>query len=396
MKRIGLLVAIALAVVVGLKATPVLASGLTEVSDKLASVAKDKTIDGSAYLAGDTVNMDGTVKGDVYCAGNNVTISGTVEGDVLCAGRSVTIDGTVKGDVRLAGAKVLIKGTVEGSASLAGADITTDSASKISRDMVVAGSQVSLSGEVGRDVMVGSETAALSGVVGRNVEGGMSKLSFGSNAKVGGDVSYTSSSESSIPSGVVAGKVNYKEATSGKGYPIGSGAVLVGMLVTLLAFVTVTVLLTIVAPRYVRRVSDANSAGNLAQFFAVGLVALVLTPIVTLLLFISVVGFYAGIVLVMAVLTMVFLGGSLVAYRLGRFMLADKQHPVLIAAVGALTLGIVGAVPFVGWVVVLVSTITGVGMVISGMRDQYASLASVKTTEPVLLASKKSSSKKTK
>ena len=59
-------------------------------------VKKGQTVDGSAYLAGNTVLVEGTVKGDVYCAGNSVRVEGTVDGDVLCAGNTVTIGGTVK------------------------------------------------------------------------------------------------------------------------------------------------------------------------------------------------------------------------------------------------------------------------------------------------------------
>ena len=115
-----LLVAAVACVAGGLFVSQAGATGYFAASDnEKVHIAQDQTVDGSAYIYGQSVLIEGYVKGDLYCAGTNVIISGTIEGDVLCAGSDVTIGGTVKGDVRAAGSNVTIKGIVEGSASIA-------------------------------------------------------------------------------------------------------------------------------------------------------------------------------------------------------------------------------------------------------------------------------------
>ncbi len=393
MKRLGLLAALVLVAAAGLKTAPALASGFEQITKNLTSVSKDQIIDGSAYLAGDSIAVDGTVKGDVYCAGKDIVINGTVEGDVLCAGQNITIDGTVVGNIRLAAMKAYVKGTVEGAATLAAMDITTDSASKIGRDAVVTGSQVNLAGQVGRDVMIGGEIATVSGVVGRNVEGSMSKLSFSSGAKVNGGVYYSSGIEANVPDGVVAGQVERTEPEKQtRQTSMDLSVAWAGILISIAAFVLATILLVVLLPRFAKRASDSKSFGELAKYFTVGLVTLVLAPFFIVMLFVSIIGFYVALLLALAILLIFMLGGILVAYRVGRFMLADKHNYVLMAAAGALTMSILGMIPVIGWAIALIGAIAGAGMILVDLMNQNFSKESKKET--VLLAGKKRSTKK--
>lgn len=376
MKKLGIFVALVLAVLVGFKAAPAFASAFASASDKLTTVAKEQVVDGAVYLAGETVAVAGTVKGDVYCAGRNVTVSGTVEGDVLCAGQDVTIEGTVKGDVRAAGATVLLKGAVEGSVSFMGATITTDSASKIGRDAFVAANSVNLSGTVGRDAMLGGSRVVLSGVVGRDVSGQVTTLQAAQTAKIGGNLTYVSDYDASVPGGVVAGKVQRTpiaehEGRFGRSSNTISG-LLLAALVAVLLFVALTLLVVLILPKYAHRVSDVSNAKQFAIYFLIGLASVVVTPVLIMLLMISVIGIYAALALGVAFVLALIVGGPLVAYRFGRFMLSDTQGKLAAALVGATVLGILGIVPFIGWMIMFVSVVAGLGMVILGLKPEYA------------------------
>lgn len=392
MKRLGLFVALVLAVTLGVKAAPVFAEAFTSASDKLTTVTKDQIVDGSAYLAGETVTVAGTVKGDVYCAGQDVTISGTVEGDVLCAGQNITIDGTVRGDVRLAGAEVLVKGTIDGSATLAGATITTDASSKIGRDVVATGSQVILSGTVGRDAALGGTEISVGGTIGRDVTSDVTELRVASSAKVGGNLLYSSNNESSVPSGVVAGKITH-DATAGgifSGKKADLNAIILFAFLVVASFILFASLVTLTLPRYIQRVSNGTTLKSFGTFFLVGLATLMVAPFVILLLMVSAVGSYAAIALCVALVLVVMLSGVPVAYSIGRFMLAGRRSgPLLSALLGATVLGVLSVVPFVGVSIALVAILVGVGMVVLGMKDQY-------TTEPVkVVPEKKPKAKRT-
>lgn len=370
MKRIAIVIALAFALVLGLKAAPVVAESAMMASEKMSSVSKDQVVDGSAYLAGESVDVQGTVQGDVYCAGQTITINGTVDGDVLCAGQSVTINGTVHGDVRAAGMNVTLKGQVDGSVTLAGMTISTDSASKIGRDATITAGNVDLSGSVERDLVMSGGVLSLSGQVGRDVALASGNITVGSSAKVGGNLTYASDNEASIPSGAVLGSVEHtipQHAT----VSISLADIVIGMFIAVIAFGVFVVLLTLLAPRYVHKVSDIAGAGRFGMYFLIGLVGLVVTPIILLMMLVTVIGAYAAFVLGLAVLLATLVGGGLVAYRLGRFMLDAKAQPFVSALVGSLALGVLSIIPFIGALVMFVATSTGFGMIIMGMKSQY-------------------------
>src|SRR5712664_4012453 len=52
------------------------------------TVAKDETIKGNIYLAGDRVRVEGTVDGDVFAAGKDIDVDGHVTGDILTFSQS--------------------------------------------------------------------------------------------------------------------------------------------------------------------------------------------------------------------------------------------------------------------------------------------------------------------
>lgn len=387
MKRIGLIIALAMAVVVGLKAAPVVAESVMMASEKLSVVAKDTTVDGSVYLVGESVDVQGTVQGDVYCAGQTVTINGTVDGDVLCAGRSVTVNGVVHGDVRSAAMTMTLNGTVDGSVTLVGSDIITGSDSKIGRDATITAGEINLMGAIGRDAVLVTRIVLLNGSVGRDGHMIVSRIYANSTAKIAGNLSYQSEDRVELPEGVVAGSVQWTVPTKhNETISINISSIILGFFIAIIAFSILTVVLTLLAPRYVHQVSNIEGAKQFGMYFLIGLVGLVVAPIILLMMLVTVIGAYAAFVLGVAVLLATLVGGALVAYRLGRFMMQGaKTQPFINALIGSLALGVLGMVPLVGVLVMLVSTATGFGMVIMGMKSQYEV---VETTPKSKLATK--------
>jgi|GEM_PF-701707 len=378
MKRILVFIAFALALVVGLKASPAVAEGIMVASETMSSVAKDQVVDGSAYLAGESVEVQGTVKGDVYCAAQTVTINGTVDGDVLCAGKTVTVNGVVHGDIRAAGMTISLKGQVDGSVTLAGMNISTDSASRIGRDVTIMANTTDLSGSTGRDAVLAGASVSLNGPIGRDVRIEANSVTV-SDVKIGGTLTYASDNEASISSGAVIGAIEHKAATRHPRVSIGLADVILGMFIAVVAFAVLAVLVTLIAPRYVREASDITGAGQFGLYFLIGLVGLVVAPVILLMMLITVVGAYAAFVLGLAVLLAMFIGGVLVAYRLGRFMLDAKARPFVTVLVGSLALGVLSIIPFAGILVVFVAMATGFGMVLMNIKSQHVAVESVST-----------------
>lgn len=333
-----------------------------------AVIEASKTVDSSAYLAGNNVIIDGTVNGDVYCAGRDVKVSGTVNGDVICAGQNVTVTGTVNGDVRLAGATVTLSGKVSGRAAIAGSSVTSLADFSVGSDMTAMGATVSLSGSYGRDVTVGGDSVTVDGKIGRDISGSMTKLVLDPKAHVAGNLSYQAENETSVPAGIVAGSVNYTKMQDSSSQ---TGATAQSILWAVAIFVFFAVVVTFVMPKFVHEAAMVPGRTVLIAFLA-GLATLILLPIVAIILCSLVVGVMVGIALLIAWLLMIVLSGVFVSYYIGTIVLRKRaKNAIVVAAVGALVLGIAAIIPIVNILIVIVAPCIGVGMQILQFRHQF-------------------------
>lgn len=367
MKKRIIVVALAVAFAVGLFTLPAFAGDMS--SD--IQISADQTVDGSAFIGNNKVTVAGIVDGDLYCFGMDVVISGTVNGDVLCAARNITIDGTVKGDVRATGAKVTVNGKVNGGATLMGMEVWTGSDSIIGKDEVVTAGTSTLMGKIGRDLMIGAQIASVSGEIGRNATVAADSMTITAQASIAGSLYYDTSSGTSIANGVVKGQIVEEQFSQIGRRTITTTDVILTLFGMVVSFAILTILLTLVAPRYVRRASNLNVAKDFGMAFAVGLASLFIAPLMMFVLAISVVGFYASLVLLVALILMLMVSGAFVAYRLGRFMLADKRSAVLYALVGSVVLGILCLIPYIGILITVATIATGFGMIVLDLKGQY-------------------------
>lgn len=363
---------VALLAVGGFFASQASAVGLFVANDQGdAVVAADKTVDGSAYLAGKTVLVDGTIQGDLFCAGSDIIINGTVEGDVICAGSNVTLGGVVNGDVRLAGSNVTLKGSVAGSATVAGSAFSLNKSATVGGDLTGGASTVVIDGTVGRDMLAGAGVATISGMVGRDVNASIDTLTVASGAKVGGNFVYESKAESSIPSGVVGGETRYSmtKDDSSMGSSYNSFAAILGGLVALTLMV---VLVTLVAPKYVHEASAVPFKTVLVAFLA-GFAGVVLTPVLAILLMTTIVGIPVGLVMLVAWCLFVALSATFFAYYVGMTVLRKRAtNALLVALAGAAVLGVALAIPVLNVLVFLAMLFVGVGLQVMHLRHQFS------------------------
>lgn len=327
-------------------------------------IEDDETIDRTLFVSGNTVDIAGTVDGDVFCAGQSVTITGTVRGDVICAGQNVRIAGTVEGDVRLAGQVVTLSGDVDGNATIVAQTFVTDESSVV-RDLSVAASVVTLNGEVERDAYIGADTATVNGLVGRDVQASVESLTLGSNARINGDVAYTSDSEADRREGAqIAGQLTQLEPPSDDD-GLNAGQVLGGIMFALLILLVVSMALAALFPRALQQVTN-NGVQHPGRTILTGLATVLLTPLLILVLTVSIIGSLLGLLLFLVFMLVLFLSGPMFGYYVGRMLLYKTTgNPLLYMLLGSSIVGLLYFVPYVGGLVLLVAASMGSGMIVS-------------------------------
>lgn len=260
------------------------------------SVVVSDSIDDDLYAAGGEVRIEGSVAGSAALAAGSAEISGDVEGDVILAGGRINLDGGVGDDLRAAGGNVQVTGFVTDQATIAGGSITIGPGSAIGGRTWLAGGDVEMAGQVGDDLHVAAGTVVISGRVVGNVEVAAREIRVEPGAVIGGDLVWRSElppliAEDAQVLGEVrsAGEAELEPAGNGTSPGFG-GDWAVGV-----ALAAAALILLWFAPQLAARTAFVFREAP-GRTLALGAASIVLTPIAALALFVTVLGWLLGLV----------------------------------------------------------------------------------------------------
>lgn len=344
------------------------------------NVDKTETIDGNLYAAGSTINVDGKVTGDIFCAGQNININGDVAGDVICAGQTVNINGNVGGNIRVAGNSVNINSKVDRNAMVVGASVTTSNKTEIGWDMTVGAASANIDGKIGRDLYGGVASMVINGQIGKNIRLRIEKnikseqkgvnfnesgLTITKNAKINGDLVYTSSVPANIePGAQIKGQSTQNlpkqpEKKSTKTSHAG------GWLISVFSSLVIGLVLISLWKEKIIEITDLikQKAGASIGW---GLIVTFLTPIIALLLLITIIGIPLSLIIIALWLIALCIGKIFTSILVGRILLQKFWEKKKDSLSWAMVIGIVVTIticyiPLIGWLACLAATLFGLG-----------------------------------
>ena len=361
--------------------------------DEIYRLAEGEIVDDDLYIVALEIYIDGTVKGDLIAGATYIEIgpTGVVEGDLWAAGYSIVVKGTVLDDMRAAGAGIELSGTVGDDAFLTGLGgqfafpVATGTPSippglrisgKIGGDAMIAAGGADVTGAIGGDFLGALGTLDLSGIVGGDAEIQAGEISVSESARIGGVLQYSAPEQIQFPAGV-ARDIQFEappEDQASGGTIVGA---IFGWIFRTVAIGIGVVILGWLLMRFRPNALIRPAAAIRAKPVETGLYGLIAAA---LLVFIPV----ASIILVAftwafwgvfpAIATFVFLGASsalvwflsplLTGFWLGEIIgerLGGDRSPLLLLLTGALLIVILGRIPFLGWLVYLLSFVLALG-----------------------------------
>ena len=375
---------------VALAVLPLLCTAQAQVPD-----AKPVTIDAApdtstppagrnSYIAGGNVRPAMPVKGDLYAAGGRVTVDQPVAGDAALAGGAVTVRAPVGEDLRAAGGDINIESTVGGELYASGGNITLSNAAVVADAVTLYGGNVNIEGKINGPLKVYAQKIVLNGEVTRDVELNAEQIELGPRAKLGGTLRYSSDAQFKTAEGVVIGGATTRgDSMNGRpdthhdrewhGEMMGSGSGWAGTIAgTLASFVTllaVGALFLLVFTGFSRRASSRMLAAPWPAL-AAGMAVLLGTPLLAVILLITLIGIPLGMVLMMLFPLMLLMGWVVgvfsIAQRVQRSIQKDAPSGSSAAMVGffALTLLLLlllGSLPFIGFLILVAIMLLGTG-----------------------------------
>ncbi|HNW55726.1 MAG TPA: hypothetical protein PKN62_01450 [bacterium] len=330
--------------------------------------------DGTTYAAAERITVDTPLPGDLICAGRSVVVNQPIDGDVICAASDLTINAKVSGSIRSIGENVKIDNQVGRNVMLAGADIILGDKTEVKGETVVAGEFFESRGQYLKSVLATFDRASLFGKYAAPIRLFASSenedsLQIMSGAKLENDLTYSAYKTVKISDQAeIKGQVLKKDWPSKKNYSkdkiVGSAwqATLQSLMLILIGLIILG-LWPKLAENLLEKVGK-QPVKNIAK----GLLWVIFLPIGSFILLFTIIGLPLGLILFALWCILLYLAKLPIGLWLGHKLLpkAKKHNWPLI--VGVVSLIILVHLPLAGWLLGMVATWWGVGLICQEIR----------------------------
>jgi hypothetical protein len=338
----------------------------------------------NVYRAGGNVRLAAPVKGDFYAAGGRVTVDQPVAGDATLAGGAVTVRSPVGEDLRVAGGDLNIESTVGGELYASGGNITLSNAAAVAEAATLYGGNVNIEGKINGPLTVYAQKVILNGEVARDIEINAEEIELGPRAKLGAALRYPGTAQFKTAEGVIiGGAVTRGEAMNGRrdthhdrewhGQMMGTGPSWAGMaastLASFIALLAASALFLLVFTGFSQRASYRIRATPWPAL-AAGVAVLLGTPMLAVLLLITLIGIPLGIALMMLFPLMLLMGCVVGVFSISQQVQSAIQKEAF-SETKAATLGffaltlllalLLGSVPIIGSLILVAIMLLGTG-----------------------------------
>jgi len=359
-----------LAMLALLTATPLsnqLASAEPTPNDNLGFLDKGQTVDGPGFFTGRLVQVDGNVEGTTLAFGQEVRINGTINGDLFVAAQTVSVNGVIKGNIYAAGQNLRMGTQSTGDIFAAGQTIAIAKEAISGRDLFASGQWLSLDGTVQRDFHGAGSDIVITGTTGRNAELAAEKISLLDGSLIEGNLAYKSPRQAELaPEAKISGLTDWQKVETSpepqKSTPMNTlGGILLSIASALLVWFVVKIWRPELWEDITRSIIDQP-----LKTIGTGVLVFLLTPMLLILLMITIIGlplslilgFIFGVMFYLAKIIVAVALGTLLTKRFGWTEIHKGVWPVLLSLV---VLVVLMKVPVLGFLVWLLVVFTGLG-----------------------------------
>jgi hypothetical protein len=360
-------------------------------------VAEGETVVQDLALFGSTISVSGYVESDVIAFGKNIEVPGIINQDLMGGAETVEITGQVGDDVR-AGARLLeVYGQVGddliafcqeftlGEDGLVGGEAQTWCQKAffygdVDGNVRASCEQAEIHGHVGGNLSVDARYIELAGAVDGDAQLKGENITLLPECIVTGNLQYTSVNQLEIQEGAqVLGETEWQKPEEEVDEPRKKGIGGFRMFLTLAMLVgqfVIGLILIAFSRKQPARVANTLT-GHPWKSLGVGFVFAVCVPIASLILMVTIIGLPLGIIALLLYLIVWYFSALMVGLTLGGKIVGafktDRFGPML----GGLILGLIiiraiSLIPGVGWVIILVASLFGMGALVLSKKETWA------------------------
>ena len=296
-----------------------LSSSLTAANFKSGEEIKIQNAEsGDYYIGGGDIEVLSPISGDLVIGGGEVIVNDSVSGDILAGCGRITINGMVGDDIRISGGEIDLNSRVIGDVFIFGGEVHINQDAEILGDLVIFGGDVKILGGIGGNVkcysgnisfkgsaegdfMVKSGQFKFDGPVNGNMEVQAEYIEVGDDAHCNGNLRYWHADGEIDFTGICENAVYDEELAmedSDTDFSILAGILGIGLIVYWIIFIlssaVVLWLLDYTFGPYFE-LAAREVRNSFVKSLGYGMIYFIGIPILTLILFITLVGFPLGV-----------------------------------------------------------------------------------------------------
>ncbi|MFH1621461.1 MAG: hypothetical protein ABIB04_05275 [Patescibacteria group bacterium] len=332
----------------------------------------------NVYVSGGMITVKGDVNGDINAAGGNISIGASSTGDIHSAGGMIEVTGNAQ-DVRIAGGFLNVDANISGDLFAAGGFLRTKPDTVVYGDIMTGTGAAQLDGVFKGKALINGGEITLSGKFEGPIIVNAEKVILTSTAELMQGAKITAREPAQVADGaMISGDMIFEkmkdEEIAKKQMPENSK----GIFTAILAIIGFAALLCmfiggLIGLKLFKSGITARTDYALRNFWLnllIGFASLILFPIATVLLFMTIIGsFVACIVLsvfilvcILAKLITIFIVGALVWKII--FRKADNKPSWKTLLIGLLVYYLLMMIPIIGWFFGYIFFCVGLGTIV--------------------------------
>lgn len=334
----------------------------SKINEELA-LEKDKKYYDDYFVLTKYIKNKGILVGDLTSFSLELYNSGEIKGDILASTLYGEIDGLLRGDVRIIGGLINIDGEIRKNITAFTKEIKINDNSIVDGSLTVFTKKLKVYGHVGSGINGSVETLIINGEVKGDINIKAKEILFGPNGKVHGDIYYKSDKELLIPKEYVKGEIEYIKDNTLKKINI---FILYKKLISYFCLIFIGILLNQIIPNEVQSLTHIIKEKKQYNFFF-GAMFLIIIPIITILMMLTIIGIPISILLVLLYIIVTYIIKIPIGYLVGDYII-KKDDKNLKIITGILLLMIIHLIPYIGPVFNFIIISIGLGSLYYRMK----------------------------
>ena len=316
------------------------------------------------FIYEDNVPINSDITSASLIIGENIDVNSKIEGVGLLFGNNVVLDSSIDYFATV-GSNITFNGIVKDGLIL-GDSVVLNESSSVGRDITIFANSVSISGSISRNVRIyAKEVSIKDAQIAGNVSISADNINVDSNAQIIGELSYNEDAIIDISNVASIGNTTtfVREINDTNSFV----ETLKNKAISMINILVVFALSLYFAPKLFSKIELKKK--DIIKNIGIGFIFLLLVPLITLMLIVTVFGLSLGIILIALYLLLIYFSTIVTGYLVGNLIwdkfIKKEKLPYLMGVMGIIIIYIFKIIPIVGTLVSFISILIGVGTIIS-------------------------------